>query len=104
MKKLSRHRRFSRRRRRTCNREGEARLADLISESEVPREEVSPAVPTNFGHELAELRVCVEELRRLSCSPHGEVERKKTLAGLDFVEFHTRRGSSELERVRVSSL
>ena len=45
----------------------EARLATLMQESAEGgprREEVPPAIPADFAHELAELRTCLSELRR----------------------------------------
>ena len=83
--------------------EGEARLADLIAESERSREErVPPTMPANFARELAELRACVQELReensdlrsKLQSGVGGGEERERKQARnlsnstLDLVPLH----------------
>lgn len=86
--------------------EGEARLAALIAESEGLREEVPPTMPANFAHELAELRACVQELRRentelrseLQCSGRGGEDRGRkqprssSHSGLDLVPLNRNPG------------
>ena len=61
--------------------EGEARLAALTAESVAPREDVPPTVPANFAHELAELRACVQELRRENTDLRSELQRTERSGG-----------------------
>ena len=83
--------------------DGEARLVALVPESEGLREEVPPTMPANFPHVLAELRACVQELRRENSQLRSELQaggrdcEERTLAGQESVEFHTRFGPSQLE-------
>ena len=45
-----------------------------MAESEVTREDVLPTMPTNFAHELAELRACVQEVRRENTDFRSELQ------------------------------
>ena len=82
--------------------ESEARLAVLMAESDVSMEDVPPTMPANFAHELAELRACVQELRRENTDLRSELQSagrggERTEAGQEFGELYSRFGFSELE-------